>query len=154
MPGVLYLVNIKFKSIHRYYVYQLMGVFCYRLKFCSKAAPNCGTGKYCEQEFSFLLILFWLILLICINLKAKRPFDVLPCGTRKSKSPCRPQWDKFCWRIGWFLDDFSLLRSCFFTFYPFLNNRSRLNRIITASVKEKKGIERMVSQCVLMQTSW
>ena len=72
----VYLVNLKFKgrysiyasadihitihiAIHRY-VYQLMGVFCDRLKLCSKAAPNCQTdqnkGRYREQERSFLLV--------------------------------------------------------------------------------------------------
>ena len=57
---VVYLVNLKFKdcfsidasadihiaihlAIHRY-VYQLMGVFCDRLKFSSTAALDCHTG--------------------------------------------------------------------------------------------------------------
>ena len=46
-------------AIHRY-VYQLMGVFCDRLKLCSKAAPYYRTGqnkgRYREQEFIFLLV--------------------------------------------------------------------------------------------------
>ena len=75
---IVYLVNLKFKdrfsinasadihiaihiAIHRY-VYQLMGVFCDRLKLCSTAAPDCQTGqnkgRYRKQELSFLLILF------------------------------------------------------------------------------------------------
>ena len=58
---VVYLVNLMFKgcylidasadihigihiAIHRY-VYQLMGVFCDRLKLCSTAAPDCQTGQ-------------------------------------------------------------------------------------------------------------
>ena len=73
---VVYLVNLKVKdcysinasadihitihiAIHRY-VYQLMGVFCDRLKLCSTAAPDCRTGqnkgRYHEQERSFLLV--------------------------------------------------------------------------------------------------
>ena len=55
--SVVYLVKLKFKdrylidasadihiAIHRY-VYQLMGVFCDRLKLCSTAAPDCRTGQ-------------------------------------------------------------------------------------------------------------
>jgi hypothetical protein len=33
-----------------------MGEFCDRLKLSSTAAPDCRTGRYCEQELSFLLI--------------------------------------------------------------------------------------------------
>ena len=72
----MYLVNLKFKdcfsinasaeihiathiAIHKY-VYQLMGVFCDRLKLCSTAAPDCRTGQnkgsYCKQELSFLVV--------------------------------------------------------------------------------------------------
>ena len=53
----VYLVNLKFEdrhsieasadihiAIHRY-VYQLMGVFCDRLKLCSTAALDCQTGQ-------------------------------------------------------------------------------------------------------------
>ena len=106
-----------------------------------KQPPTAGLANIANKSsHSSSSCWFWLILLICINLKAKRPFDVLPCGTRKSKSPCRPQWDKFCWRIGWFLDDFTLLRSCFFTFYPFLNNRSRLNRIFLPAWRKRKEL--------------
>ena len=43
------------------YVYQLMGVFCYRLKFGSTAVHDCRTGQnkggYCKKELLFLLVL-------------------------------------------------------------------------------------------------
>ena len=66
------LVNLKFKdhflinasadipiaihiAIHRY-LYQMMGVFCDRLKLCSTASPDCRTGqnkgKYCSHSCS------------------------------------------------------------------------------------------------------
>ena len=41
-------------------LYQLMGVFCDRLKLHSTAAPDCWTGqnkgRYPEEERSFLLV--------------------------------------------------------------------------------------------------
>ena len=53
-----------------------MGVFCERLKICSKevicstAAPNCRTGqnngRYREQELSFLLVLM-VVGIICLS---------------------------------------------------------------------------------------
>ena len=73
---VVYLVKLKFKDgysidtsadihnaihipIHKL-VYQLIGVFCDRLKLCSTAAPNCQTGQikgiFCKQKRSFLLV--------------------------------------------------------------------------------------------------
>ena len=43
------------------YMYQLMDVFCDRLKFCSTAALDCRTGqdkgRYCKKELLFLLVL-------------------------------------------------------------------------------------------------
>jgi hypothetical protein len=42
--------------------YQMMGVFCGKLKFGSTAALDCRTGqnkgRYCKKEFLLLLLLF------------------------------------------------------------------------------------------------